>query len=188
MCFVWKQHKQNNLRPQSPDIFFNDTLPSTLKSFLRKCSTIFSNLSFSYPANDMEAIGVFQSLITKLPAYGVFCSGNLAAWMVQSYYGAMFSMQTRPEFRRRGYGLHLARKLTQTVHERGYIPYVVIRPENDASKSLYCKLGFKQHFQTVRAIFRPHGYNEELAIPQDIIQWHQTLNFAKLAPIHRQGT
>lgn len=25
-----------------------------------------------YPANDMEAIGVFQTLITKLPAYGEF--------------------------------------------------------------------------------------------------------------------
>lgn len=113
-----------------------------------------------YPANDMEAIDVFQILITKLPAYGVFCGGELAAWMVQSYYGAMFSMQTRPEFRRRGYGLHLARRLTQTVRERGYIPFVVIRPENDASKSLYTKLGFTKLFQTVRAIFRPHGYSE----------------------------
>lgn len=97
---------------------------------------------------------------------GVFCSGDLAAWMVQSYYGAMFSMQTRPEFRRRGYGLHLARRLTQTVRQRGYLPYVVIRPENDASKSLYTKLGFKKHFQTVRVIFRPFGYNETLDIPQ----------------------
>lgn len=98
---------------------------------------------------------------------GVFCNGDLAAWMVQSYYGAMFSMQTRPEFRRRGYGLHLARRLTQTVRQRGYIPYVVIRPENEASKSLYTKLGFKQNFQTVRVIFRPHGYNEKLDIPQE---------------------
>lgn len=42
------------------------------------------------------------------------------------------------------------------MKERGYIPFVVIRPENDASKSLYTKLGFKKYFETVRAILRPH--------------------------------
>ncbi|KAL0269520.1 UNVERIFIED_CONTAM: hypothetical protein PYX00_007224 [Menopon gallinae] len=108
-----------------------------------------------YPANDMEAVSVFEKLITKLPAYGVFCSGELAAWMVQSYYGAMFSMQTRPEFRRRGYGILLARKLMNLVVERGYIPYVFILPENEASKSLYSKLGFQKIYQTVRAVFKP---------------------------------
>uniref|UniRef100_A0A1B6MQD7 N-acetyltransferase domain-containing protein n=1 Tax=Graphocephala atropunctata TaxID=36148 RepID=A0A1B6MQD7_9HEMI len=109
-----------------------------------------------YPANDMEAVEVFERLITALPAFGVFSSGELAAWMVQSYYGAMFSMQTRPEYRRKGYGIHLAKCLTQIVRSRGYVPFVVIRPENDASQSLYHKLGFKKNYQTVRAILRPH--------------------------------
>ncbi|XP_033608936.1 uncharacterized protein LOC111868415 isoform X2 [Cryptotermes secundus] len=113
-----------------------------------------------YPANDMESVEVFEKLITVLPAYGIFSSGELAAWMVQSYYGAMFSMQTRPEFRRKGYGIHLAQYLTKVVTLRGYIPYVVIRPENDASLSLYKKLGFKKHYQTVRAVLRPHGYDD----------------------------
>lgn len=36
--------------------------------------------------------------------YGIYTTegDELAAWMVQSYYGAMFSMQTKPEHRRRG--------------------------------------------------------------------------------------
>lgn len=109
-----------------------------------------------YPANDMEAVEVFERLITALPAFGVFSSGELAAWMVQSYYGAMFSMQTRPEYRRKGYGIHLAKCLTKIVRSRGYVPFVVIRPENDASQSLYHKLGFRKNYQTVRAILRPH--------------------------------
>ncbi|KAJ3665334.1 hypothetical protein Zmor_000833 [Zophobas morio] len=110
-----------------------------------------------YPANHMECVEIFEKLIKKLPCYGVFsASGELAAWMVQSYYGAMFSMQTRPEYRRKGYGLILAKYLTKVVTERGYLPFVVIRPENDASKALYSKLGFKKHFETVRAILRPH--------------------------------
>ena len=62
-----------------------------------------------YPANDMECHEVFLRLISTLPAAGVFAKESLAAWMVQSYYGAMFSMQTKPEYRRKGYGTKLAR-------------------------------------------------------------------------------
>lgn len=110
-----------------------------------------------YPANHMECVEIFQKLIQKLPCFGIFSArGELAAWMVQSYYGAMFSMQTRPEYRRKGYGLILAKYLTNVVTQRGYLPFVVIRPENDASKALYAKLGFQKHFETVRAILRPN--------------------------------
>ncbi|CAG9134533.1 unnamed protein product [Plutella xylostella] len=108
-----------------------------------------------YPASDIECREVFEKLVAELPAYGIFVEGQLAAWMVQSYYGAMFSMQTRPEFRRKGYGIFLARRLTKEVAARGYKPFVVIRPENDASRSLYMKLGFERKFRTVRAVLRP---------------------------------
>ncbi|XP_073955651.1 uncharacterized protein [Choristoneura fumiferana] len=108
-----------------------------------------------YPASDIECREIFEKLVAELPAYGIFVEGQLAAWMVQSYYGAMFSMQTRPEFRRKGFGIYLARRLTKEVASRGYKPFVVIRPENDASRSLYCKLGFEKRFRTVRAVLRP---------------------------------
>ncbi|XP_052132657.1 uncharacterized protein LOC113208139 [Frankliniella occidentalis] len=109
-----------------------------------------------YPANDMECLEVFEKLLHALPSYGVFSSsGELAAWMVQSYYGAMFSMQTRPQFRRKGYGTHLAQSLTKLVIQRGYIPFVIIRPENEASLSLYHKLGFRRAYRTVRAVLHP---------------------------------
>ncbi|XP_063362574.1 uncharacterized protein LOC134651402 isoform X2 [Cydia amplana] len=108
-----------------------------------------------YPASDIECREVFEKLVAELPAYGIFVEGQLAAWMVQSYYGAMFSMQTRPEFRRKGYGIYLARRLTNEVAARGYKPFVVIRPENDASRNLYLKLGFEKRFRTVRAVLRP---------------------------------
>ncbi|XP_043522520.1 uncharacterized protein LOC122535228 [Frieseomelitta varia] len=114
-----------------------------------------------YPANDMECHEVFLRLISTLPAAGVFAKESLAAWMVQSYYGAMFSMQTKPEYRRKGYGTKLARYLTQRVAERGYQPFVVIRPENEASQSLYKKLGFRKLYQTVRMTFMPSTWQDE---------------------------
>ncbi|XP_032691080.1 uncharacterized protein LOC116853883 [Odontomachus brunneus] len=113
-----------------------------------------------YPANDMECHELFLRLIRTLPAAGVFAKGSLAAWMVQSYYGAMFSMQTKPEYRRKGYGTKLARYLTKRVAERGYYPFVVIRPENEASQSLYKKLGFRRLYQIVRMIFTPSTWQD----------------------------
>lgn len=47
------------------------------------------------------------------------------------------------------------------MKDRGYLTFVVIRPENDASKSLYTKLGFSKKFETVRAILRPYGSHHE---------------------------
>ncbi|XP_012264274.2 helicase SWR1-like [Athalia rosae] len=124
-----------------------------------------------YPANDMECHEVFLRLIKTLPAAGVFAGDRLAAWMVQSYYGAMFSMQTRPEYRRKGYGTKLARYLTKAVADRGYNPFVVIRPENEASQSLYKKLGFRKLYQTVRATFTPEGWQEpELEESNEILR------------------
>lgn len=53
------------------------------------------------------------------------------------------------------YGIHLAQALTKTVIDRGYTPFVVIRPENDASRNLYKKLGFVKAFETCRVTLNP---------------------------------
>lgn len=58
------------------------------------------------------------------------------------------------------YGIQLAQALTQKVIERGYTPFVVIRPENDASRNLYTKLGYKKAYETVRVTLRPHSTND----------------------------
>ncbi|XP_055620004.1 uncharacterized protein LOC129764681 isoform X2 [Toxorhynchites rutilus septentrionalis] len=57
-----------------------------------------------YPASDIESVELFEKLMNQLPGFGVFNKSNneLAAWSLQSYYGGMFSMQTKPEFRRKG--------------------------------------------------------------------------------------
>ncbi len=54
------------------------------------------------------------------------------------------------------YGIHLAQALTLRVKSRGYTPFVVIRPENDASRNLYTKLGFVRAFTTVRVTLSPN--------------------------------
>uniref|UniRef100_A0A182SS33 GCN5-related N-acetyltransferase Rv2170-like domain-containing protein n=1 Tax=Anopheles maculatus TaxID=74869 RepID=A0A182SS33_9DIPT len=57
-----------------------------------------------YPAGDIESLELFEKLVRQLPGFGVFnqSDNELAAWSLQSYYGGMFSMQTKPKFRRKG--------------------------------------------------------------------------------------
>lgn len=56
------------------------------------------------------------------------------------------------------YGIYLAQNLSRLVIKRGYKPFVVIRHENNASKSLYTKLGFVQEFEMARIVWMPFGY------------------------------
>lgn len=44
--------------------------------------------------------------------------------------------------------------------ENGYKPFVVIRPENEASQSLYKKLGFHMLYTIVRMTFVPETWCE----------------------------
>ncbi|XP_055920220.1 uncharacterized protein LOC129951886 isoform X2 [Eupeodes corollae] len=111
-----------------------------------------------YPAKQIESVELFEVLVQKLPAIGIFNkrSNELASWMLCSYYGAMFSMQTLPKYRRKGYGIQIAKALTKRVIECDLVPYVAVLPHNAASQNLYRKLGFKNAYQMSRVKMTPH--------------------------------
>lgn len=54
----------------------------------------------------------------------------------------------------------MAQNLARLVTKRGYQPFVVIRHENEASKSLYKKLGFEKEFVVARIVFTPFDQAE----------------------------
>lgn len=111
-----------------------------------------------YRANDIESIEMFKAVVRKLPTLGVFRkdTNELAAWMLCSYFGTMFSMQTLPMFRRKGYGLQIAKVLTKQVIDMDYIPHVSIRTDNIPSHKLYTALGFEKHYQMSRVKIIPN--------------------------------
>ncbi|XP_017858033.1 PREDICTED: uncharacterized protein LOC108610444 [Drosophila arizonae] len=136
-----------------------------------------------YPANEIESVKLFDILVRVLPGLGIYRkdTNELAAWMVHSYYGAMFSMQTRPDYRRMGYGIRLAKSLTQLVIERGYTPFVVIRPQNDASRNLYTKLGYVKAYETCRVRMTPDCYKDST------VGTIANTSFAKFPPLPQDG-
>lgn len=63
--------------------------------------------------------------------------------------------------------------MANRVIQRGYVPFVVIRPENDASQSLYTKLGFRKLYQMTRITFVPYLWTpskEENGILRDDLE------------------
>lgn len=66
------------------------------------------------------------------------------------------------------YGIYLAQNLARLVIKRGYKPFVVIRHENEASKSLYKKLGFKKEFEMARIVFTPFNYIDKVEEPDEV--------------------
>lgn len=55
----------------------------------------------------------------------------------------------------------MAQNLARLVIKRGFTPFVVIRHENEASKSLYKKLGFEKEFEMARIVFTPFEFKDE---------------------------
>lgn len=47
------------------------------------------------------------------------------------------------------------------MQKRGYKPFVLIRHENEASQSLYKKLGFEKIFDMARIVFTPFEFIKE---------------------------
>lgn len=113
-------------------------------------------IHYFYPANDIESEILFEKLIERLPSFGIFVNNELAAWMIQSYYGAMISMYTKPRFRLLGFGGYVAKYLSKLVASRGYMPYVLVRSNNKISKKLYENLGFTRLYTNVRGMLTPH--------------------------------
>lgn len=62
------------------------------------------------------------------------------------------------------YGIRLATTLTKLVIERGYQPFVVIRPQNDASRNLYTKLGFEKAYETCRVKLNPGQIQQKIGL------------------------
>ena len=62
-------------------------------------------------------------------------------------------LHTREEFRKRGLGSYLVKKIAEKTITKGMIPYVHIEDGNEKSISMFSKLGF---VQSIKAVWVEH--------------------------------
>jgi len=77
------------------------------------------------------------------PSAGLFLKDGdgLVSWIVGQ--NGMNRLYTVQEYRRRGYADHVTRYLMRGMVQSGYLPFVHIKAENQASISFFQKLGFR---------------------------------------------
>lgn len=75
----------------------------------------------------------------------------------------------------------MAQNLARLVIKRGYKPFVLIRHENEASKSLYTKLGFVREFEMARIVWTPFDY-----VPEDKLL--NALKRSEMKGCYKNGT
>nr|XP_022915938.1 uncharacterized protein LOC111425876 [Onthophagus taurus] len=77
--------------------------------------------------------------------FGVFLkeNGRLVSWILQNHWGTLTVLETVPEFKRKGYGSLIVKKMCVEIAKEGINPLCTIITKNKASQSLFLKLGFQ---------------------------------------------
>lgn len=75
-------------------------------------------------------------------AVGIFVDNKLVGWGLTHDDGALGFLHVLPEYRRRGYGVEIVKKLIEEKRKLDKPVFCNIEPENDKSRNLVDKLGF----------------------------------------------
>lgn len=83
--------------------------------------------------------------IELLPSAGVFLKENneLVSWMMCHPPNGMSRLHTMEQHRRRGYAALVTQYLSKRVAQSGFVPFVNIVTDNDASYNFFENMGFK---------------------------------------------
>ena len=87
----------------------------------------------------------FKKHITHSLTAGVYCqhTDHLVSWGLISEYGGISMLYTLECHRRRGLAKAVIYHLAKTLLEQGKTAFNLIEEENENSRQLFCKMGFK---------------------------------------------
>ncbi|KAF4529171.1 hypothetical protein B566_EDAN016395 [Ephemera danica] len=85
---------------------------------------------------------VMKAVLQYNDSVGVFLGERLVSMVLEAEYGAIGSLETLPEHRRRGYGSCALRYLTRKIGQDGKIPFLHIKENNDVSLYIISKIGY----------------------------------------------
>jgi Acetyltransferases len=85
--------------------------------------------------------------------FGGFRNGTLIGFIGNHLEGSMGLLEIFPKYRRLGYGTLLESYLVNQMLDKDLIPFAQIEIDNDKSKALHNKLGFKISQDSVYWVF-----------------------------------
>lgn len=95
-----------------------------------------------YTYKDEESLAYLRSCILKNPSSVIRdANGSPVSWALLREDGSLGVMYTLKEHRNKGYALDVSEDLIVKTLKKGYVPYVHIRVENEASIALAKRLG-----------------------------------------------
>ena len=85
-----------------------------------------------------------RTCLIKHPSSAVYVDGQAVCWCLLHMEGSLGMLYTVPEFRRKGYALKVMTALSQTVIDKGNVPYAYIIQDNVASLNLAVKYNLQK--------------------------------------------
>ncbi|XP_046403522.1 uncharacterized protein LOC124169088 [Ischnura elegans] len=98
-----------------------------------------------WPYAGANSLDVITQMINVFDTVGIFTKkdSKLVSWVLNTYYG-IGMLHTIEEYRRKGYGSVIVKKLVKSLGDKGIHSYILTRPDNHAANSLFMNIGFKQ--------------------------------------------
>ncbi|XP_070570749.1 uncharacterized protein [Ptychodera flava] len=104
------------------------------------------------PNGSAEYMDFIRTEVMNFPSICFRKNGELIAWTLQQFSGAIGNTYVKPSYRGRGLGRLVTAELAKEILKRGCIPYVDVAGENEASLRMHAAIGFRA-VQTARKVY-----------------------------------
>ena len=125
-------------------LFFNSKMDNVDVKSLETChaQTVYDHWPYKHSTTVKDVVDEIE----QLPSAGVFLKENdeLVSWMMSHPPTGMSRLHTMEQHRRRGYAALVTQYLCKRVAQSGYVPFVNINSDNDASYKFFKFMGFQR--------------------------------------------
>jgi ribosomal protein S18 acetylase RimI-like enzyme len=117
-----------------PEVFVRKLEPSAAQQ-----------VSAAWPHNFPGSDSYLGKFIEANGGYGVFLKSNneMVAWVLKHAFGHPAMLQTEEKHMKKGYGSLVTRVLSKEIAEEGHWPVCSVMLNNERSKRMFEKLGFR---------------------------------------------
>ena len=98
-----------------------------------------------WPFNNATVVDLIADDIDQMPSAGVFLKDGdrLVSWLMEFPPNGMSRLHTLDEYRRRGYAGLAVTYMSKRMAQCGRLPFAHVMLDNDRSRNMFQRLGFR---------------------------------------------